>query len=84
MVPVGGEVCGMCNVLEESCAHLFLYCQFAMGVWYQIFWWLGFVLVISASASTLMSMMVAAGKNERKRRGLVILLASLLQRQYKI
>jgi hypothetical protein len=41
--------CVWCNGICESSTHLFLHCKVALVVWYEIFRWLGFVIVINAT-----------------------------------
>ncbi|MCH82598.1 F-box family protein [Trifolium medium] len=41
-----GANCVWCNVCRESSTHLFLHCKVALGVWYELFRWLGVVVVM--------------------------------------
>ncbi|GAU48661.1 hypothetical protein TSUD_189160 [Trifolium subterraneum] len=59
---LGTEVpweCVGCVGSVESCIHLFLHCPSAMMVWYDIFRWLGLVIVIPPSLFSLFEVMRA-------------------------
>jgi hypothetical protein len=58
--------------LESSC-HLFLHCPFAMRVWYDIFRWLGLIIVIPPSVALLFEMVRGAGRNKKLRQGLLMI-----------
>jgi hypothetical protein len=58
--------------LESSC-HLFLHCPFAMRVWYDIFRWLGLIIVIPPLVALLFEMVRGAGRNKKLRQGLLMI-----------
>jgi hypothetical protein len=58
--------CVACVGRLESSSHLFLHCPFAMRVWYDIFRWLGVIIVILPSVALLFEMVRGSGRNNKK------------------
>jgi hypothetical protein len=49
-----GDSCNWCCDVRETSSHLFLHCKVAMVVWYEIFKWLGVVIVVPGIFFTFM------------------------------
>jgi hypothetical protein len=62
-------MCVMCNRTIESANHLFLHCDLAHRVWYEIFKWLGVVIVMPPSIMSLFASFSEDAKNKRIKRG---------------
>jgi hypothetical protein len=61
--------CIWCGNARESSSHLFLHCNVTMVVWYEIFKWLGVVVVIPPNLFHLYDCVSEAAKNKRIRKG---------------
>jgi hypothetical protein len=68
-VHVDGDstVCVHCGSREENVTHLFLCCDFALGVWLAIFRWLGLVLILPPNLAMLFDCFVEAAVSKKKR-----------------
>jgi hypothetical protein len=64
-----GENCVWCDLHPESAKHLFLHCLTAHRVWYEIFYWLGVVIVMTPNFMSLFYCFSEAAKNKRMRKG---------------
>jgi hypothetical protein len=64
-----GNNCIWCGNERESSSHLFLHCNVAMVVWYQIFKWLGVVVVIPPNLFHLFDCLSVAAKNKKIKKG---------------
>jgi hypothetical protein len=70
----GGSVnCVHCLGVEESELHLFLFCDFALGVWKAIFRWLGIVIVIPPNLFILFDCFLAAAGSKKVRKGFALI-----------
>jgi hypothetical protein len=67
--PNSGENCIWCGIARESSSHLFLHCKMIMAVWYEIFKWLGVVVVIPPNLFHLFDCLSVAAKNKKIRKG---------------
>jgi hypothetical protein len=61
--------CVWCLDCIETSQHLFLHCKVAMWVWYEVFRWLGVVIVMPPSIFHLFDCLSVAAKNTKVRRG---------------
>ncbi|KAK2452536.1 hypothetical protein QL285_000319 [Trifolium repens] len=61
--------CGWCELYPESANHLFLHCNTAHRVWYEIFYWLGVVIVMTPNIMSLFGCFCEAAKNKKTRKG---------------
>jgi mannosylglycoprotein endo-beta-mannosidase len=61
--------CVWCVHYPESANHLFLHCNLAHRVWYEVFKWLGLVIVMPPSIMVLFASISDDAKNKRIRRG---------------
>jgi hypothetical protein len=70
-VHVNGGVldCVHCHGREEDAAHLFLFCDFVDLVWKKIFRWLGLVIVLPSTISSLFDCFIGAAGSKKVRRG---------------
>ncbi|KAK2418950.1 hypothetical protein QL285_041097 [Trifolium repens] len=74
-VQLNGAVldCVHCQGREEDVEHLFLCCNFVDGVWKAIFHWLGLVIVIPSSSSSLFDCFIGAAGSKKVRRGFALI-----------
>ncbi|GAU25512.1 hypothetical protein TSUD_279970 [Trifolium subterraneum] len=72
MMDIPWECVGCVGNVEAS-LHLFLHCSSAMNVWYEVFRWLGVVLVVPPSLFLLFEMMRGSARCEKIRKGFVII-----------
>ncbi|KAK2409313.1 hypothetical protein QL285_044747 [Trifolium repens] len=64
--------CVNCVGRVESSVHLFLHCPKALVVWYEVFKWLGVVIVMPNSIASLFRVMRGAANNKKSRQGLLM------------
>jgi hypothetical protein len=64
-----GDLCVWCDDLRESPIHLFLHCKVASLVWYEVFRWLGVVIVLPRNLFYLFEILSEAAKNKKFRKG---------------
>jgi hypothetical protein len=64
-----GDNCVLCDLHPESAKHLFLHSLTAHRVWYEIFYWLGVVIVMTPNLMSLFDCFSDAAKNKRLRKG---------------
>jgi hypothetical protein len=64
-----GDSCIWCGDVRESSSHLFLHCRVAMLVWYEVFKWLGVVIVVPPNLFHLYDCLSCAAKNKKARNG---------------
>jgi hypothetical protein len=67
-----GIVLGVSCVVETS-SHLFLHCNSAISVWYDIFRWLGIVIIIPHNLNVLFKMFRGTAKNNKARQGFLMI-----------
>ncbi|GAU51627.1 hypothetical protein TSUD_140380 [Trifolium subterraneum] len=76
--------CMGCVGNVEVALHLFLHCPSAMLVWYEIFRWLGLVLVVPPSLFLLFEMMWGYARNEKTRKGYLMIWHTTLWSIWKV
>ncbi|GAU23391.1 hypothetical protein TSUD_334390 [Trifolium subterraneum] len=64
-----GDICVGCEELLESSSHLFMHCKVAHLVWYEIFKWLGVVLVMPPNLFYLFDYFSAAAFSKKSSKG---------------
>jgi hypothetical protein len=70
ILPHGSDgLCVWCGTVMESSTHLFLHCRMACVVWYEIFRWLGVVIVMPPNPFYLFECLSAAAKSIKDRKG---------------
>jgi hypothetical protein len=65
--------CLGCVGKVENSSHLFLHCPSAMKIWCEVFSWLGVVIVIPPSISILFEVVRGSAKNDRIRKGFILI-----------
>jgi hypothetical protein len=65
----GMTLCVHCVSREEKASHLFLSCDFALGMWMAIFRWLGLVLIMPPNLAMLFECFVGAAASKKGRLG---------------
>ncbi|GAU38652.1 hypothetical protein TSUD_276920 [Trifolium subterraneum] len=65
--------CLGCVGMVESSLHLFLHCLSAMMMWYEVFRWLGVIIVIPPSLFLLFELMRGSTKNVKIQKGFVMI-----------
>jgi hypothetical protein len=76
--PTSDDHCVWCDGVRESSLHLFLHCKVAITVWYEIFKWLGLVIVIPQNLFYLFACLSDAGKNKKVRNGFRLIWHSVI------
>ncbi|KAK2421555.1 cyanogenic beta-glucosidase [Trifolium repens] len=71
--PPESKDCAFCRLVEEKSQHLLLQCDFASGVWYAIFNWLGFVYISPPNLLISFAAMSGLGVSKRRKKGLMLL-----------
>jgi hypothetical protein len=71
--PLESKDCVFCRKVEETSQHLFLHCNFALGVWYAIFNWLGFAYISPPNLLISFASMAGMGVSKRRKKGLLLL-----------
>lgn len=72
--PAESKDCVVCrNEADTSLLHLLLHCNFASGVWYAIFNWLGVSYISPPNLRISFAYMVGTGVSNRRKKGLMLL-----------
>jgi hypothetical protein len=66
---VSSGFCVWCGDIRESSNHLFLHCKTAFIVWYEIFKWLGVVIVMPPNLFHLFDVLSVAAKSKKAKKG---------------
>jgi hypothetical protein len=74
----GGGNCVWCVHSPESTKHLFLHCDIAHLVWYEIFKWLGVVIIMPPNLMILLDCFVGAANKKRARKGFLLVWHSVV------
>ncbi|GAU45140.1 hypothetical protein TSUD_131390 [Trifolium subterraneum] len=61
--------CVWCGDICESSSHLFLHCKVALVVWYEIFKWLGVVIVVPPNLSIFFDCLSEAANSKKSKKG---------------
>ncbi|WJX96105.1 hypothetical protein P8452_77351 [Trifolium repens] len=75
--------CVWCGDSRETSTHLFLHCKLALGVWYQIFKWLGVIIVVPPNLFHLFDCLSEAAKNGKSRKGFRLVWHSVIWCMWK-
>ncbi|GAU34179.1 hypothetical protein TSUD_162800 [Trifolium subterraneum] len=70
--------CVWCGDIRESSAHLFLHCKVALVVWYEIFRWLGVVIVIPPNLFTLFDYFSDSARSKKSKKGFLLVWHSVI------
>jgi hypothetical protein len=73
LAPDAPRNCVGCVGVVESSTHLFLHCPSAMLVWYELFRWLGVVIVIPPTLHVLFEMVRSSAKIKKVRQGFLMI-----------
>ncbi|GAU38905.1 hypothetical protein TSUD_119710 [Trifolium subterraneum] len=65
--------CVWCGEVLESATHLFLHCRVMIGVWYEIFKWLGVVLVMPPNLFYLLDCVNVVTSSKKARNGFLLI-----------
>jgi hypothetical protein len=66
-------MCVHCGVKTETSPHLFLHCDYAAKVWYEMMRWLGLVIVIPSNLLTSFAILVGCAKDKKAKKGLILI-----------
>jgi hypothetical protein len=61
------SACIFCNASMESVVHLFLHCDTAAKVWYEIMFWLGVVIIVPSIIASAFACLVDHGKGKKEK-----------------
>jgi hypothetical protein len=67
IIPQHQSVCIFCNGSLESAVHLFLHCDTAAKVWYEIMSWLGLVIIVPLNIASAFACLVEHGKGKKEK-----------------
>jgi hypothetical protein len=73
-----GRNCVWCDQDPESANHLFLHCRTAHKVWYEIFKWLGLVVVMPPNILSLFACVSDAARSNKVRSGFLLVWHTVL------
>jgi hypothetical protein len=73
-----GDSCIWYGDVRETSSHLFLHCKVTMVVWYEIFKWLGVVIVIPPNLFYLYDCLSFSAKNKKARKGFRLIWHSMI------
>jgi hypothetical protein len=71
--PPESKACVICHSVDESAQHLLLHCDFASGVWYALFNWLGVAYISPPNLPIAFASMAGMGVSKRRKKGLLLL-----------
>jgi hypothetical protein len=57
----------------ETASHLFLHCNFAGKVWYDIIRWLGVIVILPHNILSSLAVLISCAKNKKERAGLCLI-----------
>jgi hypothetical protein len=72
-----------CGVKVETSIHLFLHCDYAAKVCYEIMRWLGLVIVAPSHLVTSFAMFVGCAKDKKAKKGLILIWNTIVWVQWK-
>jgi hypothetical protein len=61
--------CVLCAGARETAGHLFMHCNFAAQIWYEICRWLGVDIALPREPMTLYGMLLCSGRNKKIKKG---------------
>jgi hypothetical protein len=67
IIPQHQSVCIFCNGSLELAVHLFLHCDTAAKVWYEIMSWLGLVIIVPLNIASAFACLVEHGKGKKEK-----------------
>jgi hypothetical protein len=73
LAPEAPKDCVGCVGIVESSSHLFLHCPSAISIWYEVFRWLGVVVVIPPNLFMLFEVFRNSAKNIKARQGFLMI-----------
>jgi hypothetical protein len=73
LAPNGPRNCVGCVGVVESSIHLFLHCSSAMEIWYELFRWLGVVIVIPPNLLMVFEMFRSSARNKKVRQDFLMI-----------
>jgi hypothetical protein len=73
IVPVQQSLCVLCGSATETASHLFLHCNFAGKVWYDIIRWLGVIVILPHNILSSLAVLISCAKNKKERAGLCLI-----------
>jgi hypothetical protein len=73
VAPEASRDCVGCVGALETSSHLFLHCGGVISIWYEIFKWLGIVVVIPPTVAVLFEVVRGAAKNKKIRQGYMLI-----------
>jgi hypothetical protein len=73
LAPQASKECVGCVGKVETSIHLFLHCPIALSVWYDIFRWIGVVIVIPPSLFSLFEVLRGMARNRKVRKGFLLI-----------
>jgi hypothetical protein len=65
--------CAMCGSVPETSLRLFLHCNFADKVWYDVTRWLGFMTILPHDIVSSLAVLINCAKNKKEKVGLCLI-----------
>jgi hypothetical protein len=65
--------CVNCMMGPETALHLFLHCNYAAKVWYDVTRWLGFTIILPNNIVSSLAILMNCAKNKREKVGLCLI-----------
>jgi hypothetical protein len=65
--------CVTCGLVRETALHLFLHCNLAAKIWYDIMRWIGFVIILPHNLASSMAMLIHCARNKKEKVGLSLI-----------
>ncbi|KAK2444918.1 hypothetical protein QL285_015908 [Trifolium repens] len=84
VIRVDESRCPFCDEAVESTCHLFLHCDFAASIWYEIMRWFGVMVVLPPTVPMSFAVMVESGSNKKRRKGLAIIWLAFIWGVWKV
>jgi hypothetical protein len=64
--------CDRCMLGPETALHLFLHCDYAAKIWYEMVSWLGLIIILPHDIASSLAILLNCGKNKSEKVGLCL------------
>jgi hypothetical protein len=64
--------CDRCMLGSETALHLFLHCDYAARIWYEMVSWLGLIIILPHDIASSLAILLNCGKNKSEKVGLCL------------
>jgi hypothetical protein len=70
--------CVKCMMGTETALHLFLHCNYAAKIWYDVTRWLGFTIILPSNIVSSLAILLNCAKNKNEKVGLCLIWSTLV------